>query len=87
MGREMNCKKGDMAVIIKSVAGNTGKVVTCLKQVGRLEGWSEKDYWIIDREIPTNLGRTNHYISDSYLMPIGRKSKDKNIVDELTLIQ
>lgn len=30
----MNCKKGDLAMIVRSYAGNHGKVVTCLELVG-----------------------------------------------------
>lgn len=30
----MNCKQGDMALVIKSQAGNEGKVVTCLELLG-----------------------------------------------------
>lgn len=30
----MNCKAGDLALIVKSMAGNEGKVVTCLEYLG-----------------------------------------------------
>ena len=83
----MNCKKGDMALIIKSRAGNVGKVVTCLEFVGALEGWSAGDLWLVDKKLPANIGCPDPYVSDAWLMPIGRKAKDKNLVNELTLIQ
>lgn len=48
----MNCKQGDMAMIIKSLAGNEGKVVTCLEFVGgNTPGCNppkNKDFWRID---------------------------------------
>ena len=30
----MNCKQGDMAVIVRSAANNEGRTVTCLEYVG-----------------------------------------------------
>lgn len=55
----MKCKVGDMALIVKSMAGNEGKVVTCLEYMGHDPGiiiWEDKvinltnakDWWRID---------------------------------------
>lgn len=30
----MNCKQGDMAIVVRSDAGNEGKVLTCVRYVG-----------------------------------------------------
>jgi hypothetical protein len=30
----LNCKQGDMAIVVRSRAGNAGKVVTCLEFIG-----------------------------------------------------
>lgn len=58
----MRCKKGDLALIIKSMAGNEGKVVTCLEYIGHnpgiftFEGRDINlscggDWWRIDRKL------------------------------------
>lgn len=59
----MNCKLGDMAIIIKSQAGNEGKVVTCLEYIrgpviyesethkGKLVSLMPGDWWRIDRNL------------------------------------
>lgn len=75
-----NCEKGDMAIIVRSNAGNAGEIVTCLEWVGKLpEGtfYNRKtDYWLIDKKLRVvyNIGgeETGYfpYLSDSMLMPI-----------------
>lgn len=60
----MNCKQGDMALIIRSQAGNEGKVVTCLEYIkgpvlytAQLNGKQVTlsllpgDWWRIDRNV------------------------------------
>lgn len=57
----MNCKEGDMALIIYSMAGNVGKVVTCMvhlrapiqMQHGDREVYlfSGIDWWLVDRDL------------------------------------
>lgn len=58
----MRCKVGDLALVVRSFAGNEGKVVTCVKYVGRNPGimeWngeklflsSEVDWWQVDRNM------------------------------------
>lgn len=32
----MNCKQGDLAIIVKSYAGNEGKVVRCVEYLGEV---------------------------------------------------
>jgi len=56
----MNCKQGDMAVIVRSAANNEGRTVTCLEYVGEAgrDGVVEtahgyilmlgNDYWRVD---------------------------------------
>jgi len=36
----MNCKQGDLAVLVKSTAGNEGKIVRCVRYVGRVN-WND----------------------------------------------
>ena len=81
----MNCKQGDMAVVIRSAANNEGRTVTCLEFVGALDIVQIKDstvwlvgddYWRIDQDI--NLFNRDQgmfkdfapYVRDSCLMPI-----------------
>jgi len=76
----MNCKQGDMAVIIRSEAGNEGKVVTCLNFVGNPPPTINKrggfncylgnDYWLVDRKLNCTSGSIEPYARDSALMPI-----------------
>ena len=75
----MNCKKGDLAIIIKSWAGNEGKIVTCLHYIGHIDGYAfgEDDLWKIDRNLRTNIGRTVNVFPDAWLMPIGKKEVQK----------
>lgn len=55
----MNCKEGDLALIINSRAGNEGRLVKCVKYVGKVGNYfcdiiskggylSAGDYWGID---------------------------------------
>lgn len=77
----MNCKQGDLAIIIKSRAGNEGKIVRCV----RLHDFIDRDIngwptgiigprWVIDRPVPglTNDGHPNYMftVADSCLRPI-----------------
>jgi len=67
----MNCKQGDLALIIISKAGNEGKMVTCVKFVGDTPINSEcHDCWEIDRILITNDGRLTNLYSDAWLLPI-----------------
>lgn len=47
----MNCKEGDLAMIVKSKAGNEGKIVRCIQYVGAVDGVLPKDCWLIDGSI------------------------------------
>jgi len=31
MGSKLNCKQGDLAIVVRSAAGNEGKIVRCVK--------------------------------------------------------
>jgi hypothetical protein len=45
----MNCKQGDIAVIVRSAANNEGRIVTCLEYVGLAghDGLVETEHGII----------------------------------------
>ena len=73
----MNCKPGDLAVIVRSIAGNEGRIVRCLEFVGPGDDQKLCDCWLLDQQIPGTL-RPIRVISDSKLRPI----RDNNGEDE-----
>ena len=66
----LNCKRGDLAVVIKS-GKSYGYVVTCLD---RYDGpWRNVGYtpgWHVDQELPQISGRARPFIADFNLRPI-----------------
>lgn len=91
----MNCKKGDLAIIVKSWAGNEGKIVRCLHLDAvrsRYENvapggfcYPPEPIWIIDRQIYGWDGSMSDYIADSQLRPIRDPGDDA--VDEMLLLR
>lgn len=89
----MNCKQGDMALIIRSATGVTaGWEVTCLNFLGEVEGCDGSDRWEIDRKIPYLKKPSGEevwlaHICDRNLMPIGttetEKTKERESVYEI----
>lgn len=76
----MNCKPGDLAVLVRSDAGNEGKIVTCVKYVGFVPTWRYNDLWEIDRGLLDNFGEISKYASDSCLKPLrGGEGEDEMI--------
>ena len=68
----MKCKKGDLAVIVHSYAGNEGKIVRCLRI-------SEPDFfnpiddgprWLVDKKLTTSNLRRTRTVADSQLRPL-----------------
>ncbi len=67
---KLNCKQGDLAIIVKSVMGNEGKIVRCVAYVGPVKyvpdvkGWPrgrrypDDSVWRIDR--PIAFGNREH---------------------------
>lgn len=74
----MNCKQGDLAVIVRSFCGNEGRIVRCLKFYGRgafKDGTVFDDIWIIDGrfarpDLKALRCGGDAAISDSWLRPI-----------------
>lgn len=64
----MNCKPGDLAVIVRSKKGHLGKLVhvLCIDREDRLGTWEVKPLWNI--KLPS--GKKYFYIPDSQLKPI-----------------
>jgi hypothetical protein len=92
----MNCKPGDMAIIIRSVCpNNVGKVVTCghvLTQSELLEWHVLERYgaiWMVDRPITWTYAfrfgtRQAPLAADNCLMPINPLADDETDDSQLT---
>lgn len=84
----MNCKQGDLAVLVRSDSGNEGAVVQCLRlYVGQLLN-PDKTLtatvvaWFIDRNLPTLDGSLCLIVEDSKLRPL----RDTDGEDEILRI-
>lgn len=72
----MNCKQGDLAIIVKSDAGNEGKIVRCVRYLGCIAhrlpggGLGYFDAWEIDIELPAWDGKKHKKARDIQLRPI-----------------
>lgn len=84
----MNCKQGDLAIIVKSHAGNEGKIVRCLKFVpaqefitpeGKIVKW---DSWEVNIVINAWSGEKTSIVPDHFLKPI----RDNDGEDEMLRI-
>lgn len=76
----MRCKPGDLAIVVKSRAGNEGKIVTCLRFVGEVPGFEGNDYWRTDTVVLSRQGLPNSYFRDSYLCPLrGSDRQDQTL--------
>lgn len=82
----MNCKPGDLAIIVWSAAGNEGKIVRCVRLLGeRLwygPGEASMPYptWEVDRDLHDWGGEVGRDVPDAQLRPIRDPGDDA--VDE-----
>jgi hypothetical protein len=71
----LNCKAGDLAVVVRSEAGNLGKIVRCVKflgvrnAIGR-DGIEECAIWMIDQPLKAFDGTEDFHCEDEILRPI-----------------
>lgn len=72
----MNCKQGDLAIVVKSMNGHEGKIVKCMRFVGKVHGWQCDDRWEIDQHLQGFLGGWTNTASDSCLRPIRDPGND-----------
>lgn len=86
----MNCKPGDLAVIVRSFAGNEGRIVRCVRLISKecicvLPDGSQslQAIWEIDTDLTGCNGGTGPYCQDSLLRPIRDPGDDA--VDETLL--
>jgi hypothetical protein len=72
----MNCKPGDLAVIVRSAAGNEGRIVRCVELVGDFvlshpNGLvTFPNTWLIDLPLIGWGGRQSKHVPDEWLRPI-----------------
>lgn len=72
----MNCKPGDLAVVVRSIAGNEGLVLTCLRLATESEmrdGYYWRGLapmWVTDRVSRNNIGGSDALMPDALLRPI-----------------
>ena len=84
----MNCKPGDLAIIVRSEAGNEGKIVQCIRVI-RHQLWSGPRCgdrltatWEIDIPLADFEGHVSNEIADDQLRPI----RDNDGEDEMLRI-
>lgn len=93
---KLNCKQGDLAIIVRSACGNEGKIVRCVEFCGVVVGVPSVDgrwhrfrggprpVWKIDR--PINFGNAVSivqitYCSDDKLRPLRGDLDDETITE------
>lgn len=85
MGQKLNCKPGDLAIVVKSHAGNEGKVVRCLElqalcKLQQPDGsYFTGPAWVIDQGLVSWGGVVMHLTPDDFLRPL----RDDDGVDEM----
>lgn len=73
----LNCKQGELAVVVRSYAGNEGAVVTCVELIPRWtrvapDGWGCKTgpAWVTDRVFRNVIGGHGSIVPDDQLRPL-----------------
>lgn len=90
----MNCKQGDLAIITRSVAGNNGKVLTCLRlattedleKTGHREKVKKIPIWVTDAPIKTRYGNFC-FAPDSILTPLRGDLSNDEVDTETPIIR
>lgn len=83
----MNCKQGDLAIVVYSTAGNEGKLVRVLRFVGNVRGWVGDDRWEVENLPATGMSAIGGWewsgtLRDCRLMPI-RPPEEPVIIGQL----
>lgn len=72
----MNCKPGDLAVVVRSYRGYEGRIVRCVRLVGIID-WvkvGSQPTWLVDPPFP--VSDAPHLIADCQLRPINNPGAD-----------
>ena len=79
----MNCKPGDLAIMVKSLAGNEGKIVRCVRMLGMVRKYDNygvvtcvPDVWEIDQQVPSVGQIPTSRVRDAWLRPIRPQPDD-----------
>lgn len=85
----LNCKPGDLAVVVRSMAGNEGVIVRCLRLIRAEATYRANDgseynsaVWEIDRPLPDWVGGVDFTFPDVQLRPIrdpGDDARDETL--------
>ena len=75
----MNCKQGDLAVVVRSLAGHEGKIVTCVRLTYGDGAFGYGPRWVTEPGLLGSLGTKNFPISDGCLRPV----RDSDGEDEM----
>lgn len=91
----MNCKEGDLALVVKGDARFLGMVVECIEYVeapppveGR--GFKGRDYWKVDKKFPysaKDMKTEAYYIRDERLKPITPDPYDGLSEEEIKILE
>jgi hypothetical protein len=72
----MNCKPDELAVMVRSAAGNEGRIVRCLRLATLNElleaNWNRRagPVWVVDQILRTSHHRMAPLANDAWLRPI-----------------
>lgn len=77
----MNCKPGDLAVLVKSFVNNEGRIFRCIRLASEREVkancfWVYPNAWVIDTPLLTNTGNFVAMAYDQHMRPIRDPGED-----------
>lgn len=75
-------ESGCLAVIIRSKAGNEGKVVRVGNYLGKVVGFGGVNRWEIDIILRTDKGNTCNHVQEAWLMRIDGEDFSHEIEEE-----
>ena len=84
----MNCKPGDLAVIVRSKAGNCGRFLTVIRLATAEDLLAYGDahpgspIWVSDTPVRDVAGNVNPIVPDDILRPIRDQPGDESFVTE-----
>ncbi len=79
---KLNCKAGDLAVVVRSFTGNEGRVMRVIRFVGACSMGRTDDWWETDTETTGCFGTTNKLFPDNQLRPIRDNPGNEHWVTE-----
>ena len=87
----LNCKQGDLAIIVKSQAGNEGKIVVCDEFLGDFElltpsgCFTTEPCWKVNIQLSGSFGFVDNIVEDSKLRPIRDSDKEDEMLSIVNL--